>query len=214
MHFCKTEVSTLIALKEAFERDVSDDLYAVKEEIGNGPFNAGSGLRWDLTFRNVATIVKRLGLLTIPCRRGFWSFQLYLNLTTGELFVLMKEPNPDRVSRQYRHYLNCLLLLNPTDSSTLFSDDEYDAFRNNTIQELLGNYSSEVKQVMVISKSIVEEQMVSVTLKLYSREGSLLNEEAIPNRVASTTIGKIHSKKPFISGIHLKTNNEDKKELQ
>lgn len=80
----------MIALKEAFERDVSDDLCAIKEEIGEGPFNAGSGLKWDLTFRNVSTVSKRLGLLTIPCRRGFWSFPLYLNPLTKELFVLMR----------------------------------------------------------------------------------------------------------------------------
>lgn len=104
--------------------------------------------------------------------------------------------------------------MNPTDNSTLFPDEEYDSFRESIIKELLGECSLEVEKVIVVSKNIIEEQMVSVTLKLYSREGSLLNEEAIPNRIPSMTVGKIHSEKPLIKGIHLKSNYEEKKELQ
>lgn len=204
MEHCKTDLNTLIALREAFERDVSDDVYAVKEEIGDGPFNARFGLRWDLTFRNVSATAVKHGLMEFQCKRMFWGFTLYFNPIEKELFVLMKEPNPDRVSKKYKHYLNCLLLPNPSYNEPLFPDEEYDALRKEEAFSMLGDFSMEVERVYVLSKNVVKGATINTYLKFYSREGDLLDEEVIPNRISSTTLGKISSKMPLLNGIKLK----------
>ena len=209
MEHCNTDLNTLIALREAFERDVSDDVYAVREEIGEGPFNAKFGLRWDLTFRNVSATAERHGLMKFQCKRGFWGFTLYFNPTEKELFVLMKEPNPDRVAKKYRHYLNCLLLSNPSHNEALFPNEEYDALRKQEVFGMLGDFTMEVDRVYVLSKNVVKGATINTYLKFYSREGDLLEEEVIPNRVPSTTLGKISTKLPSLKGIKLKDKKSD-----
>ncbi|WP_312499081.1 DUF5986 family protein [Enterococcus sp.] len=174
----------LYSLKVALKENVRDDVKAFKDQLGDGPFNSRHGLAWDLTYRNVKSTANLLGMIVVEAKRGFWEFDLVLDVNTREVLVFMKETNTNTSARTNYHYFNALLYKHESAEMGLLLD-EYGEEENNLklhiVKEILGDFSESYDKVLVMSKEVDGYKAVKTTLKLYSKESYLLDTELIPN---------------------------------
>ena len=184
MKLSKIPLEKLYSLKVAFEESVHDDVRAFKDQLGEGTFNSRHGLAWDLTYRNVRDTANQLGMVVVEAKRGFWEFDLVLDVKTREVLVFMKEPNTNTSAHTNYHYFNALLYKHEPFEMDLLIDDygeEEDKLKLHIVKEILGDFSESYDKVLVMSKEVDGYKALKTTLKLYSKEGHLLDTELIPN---------------------------------
>lgn len=219
MNFCEISDNALWDLKEAFEADVTDDVIAVKESMGEGTFNSKHGLRWDLIYRNVTAAGRKHGMVNIPNKRGIWEFEILVNLVTKDALIFMKEANSDVTAKKNGHYLNCTLTKNTKHDNknfnvNLFEDEDNNAYRRKICQSVLGDYFEIVEQVIVVSLYSVPGASLSTTLKLYNSSGAFVAEQVITKRPNPEPTGKLIGEYKPIDGMKLKPSvnmkNEEK----
>lgn len=177
-------MKSLYLLKVAFEESVLDDVKAFKEQMGKGPFNAKHGLSWDLTYRNISAAAATLGMVVVEAKRGFWEFDLALDLKSKEILVFMKEPNTNISARTDYHYFNALLYKHESFEIDMLADDfaeGEDKIKMDIVKEILGEFADVYDTVLVMSKEMDGHKALKTSLKLYSKEGQLLETELIPN---------------------------------
>lgn len=209
MKLSRIPLEHLYLLKVAFEESVHDDVSAFKNQLGDGTFNARHGLAWDLTYRNIKDTANRLGMVVVEAKRGFWEFDLVLDINAREILVFMKDPNTNISARKVYHYLNALLRTHEPLEIDLLEDEysEEDNIKLNIVKEMLGEFSDSYEKVLVVSKESDGYRALKTTLKLYSKEGYLLDTESIPNLSHDDSgENKNNSNPNIIKGISLKEN--------
>lgn len=210
MRVSNTSLEKLFEMRDAFEQSVADDVKAVGQQLGAGPFNSRHALSWDITYRQIEAAAKRCGLVVIPAKRGFWEFYMTLDVLAKELFVYMKDPNTNVSANKDWHYLNCLLYKHDSQNFDLLEDmiEDENLAKSRMVIEILGEYADMYEKVLVVSKTTVGQLVHHTSLKFYSSEGILIDSEMIPNRPSedNDTYKPVTKPNTPIQGISLKEN--------
>lgn len=208
MKISNIPLKKLYTLKVGFEEIVVDDVKAFKEQMGPGTFNAKHGLGWDLTYRNISSAAKKIGMIVIDAKRGFWEFNLALDLATKELIVFMKEANTNIAARTDYHYFNSLAYKHDVSEIDLLADvykENEDMIKEKIVREILGEYADSYEKVLIMSKDVEAGKVIKTSLKLYSSDGELVDSEVIPNLPNNDDGGKSKDNtNNKIKGISLK----------